>query len=111
MAQSSTKKRKPNPFEDHSPPAKKQCGSPLEGKEASSYSDSSTLIPDDIPFKLECPVRKPTKNKKQRGKDDAYGPQEEDGGYTNLKISYTIRPGKTWTDLKTYKNFSSKSCQ
>jgi hypothetical protein len=110
MSPPSTKKRKPNPFEESRTPSKKQRKQPKAAKDESFSPNPSTIVPDEIPFTLECPVRSVAKKaKKQSTKDDVFGPKEEDGGFPTLKIKYAIRPGKAWTDLKTYRNFSSKS--
>jgi hypothetical protein len=111
MSQSSTKKRKPNPFEEASTPSKKQHKQPTPARnESPSSADRSTFVSDEVPFTLECPPRTVAKKGKKKGlKDDFFGPVQEDGGFPKLKISYVIRPGKPWTDLKTYRNFSSES--
>jgi hypothetical protein len=111
MSQPSTKKRKPNPLQDSHAPSKKQLKQSKAGQDESFASDSSTLPPDDMPFTLECPVRQVAKKgKKKPVQDDVFGPKQEDGGFANLKIDYTIRPGKAWADMKIYRNFSSKLC-
>ena len=108
MSQPSNRKRKSNPFRDSHTPSKKQRKQPDAAKDESFTSDPSTLVAEEIPFTLECPVRNLSKrSKKQTVRDDVFGPQTEDGGFPNLKINYTIRPGKAWTDMKTYRNFSS----
>lgn len=109
MSQPSTKKRKPNPFEASKTPPKKQREPAKAAKDDSFSPYPSTPVPDEIPFTLECPVRNvPKKRKNETVKDDVFGPKHEDGGFTNLKINYAIRPGKAWTEMKTYRNFSSK---
>jgi hypothetical protein len=110
MSQPSTKKRKPNPLQDSHPASKKQRKQSKAAKDESFSSDSSTLPPDEIPFTLECPVSKVVKKgNKKTVPDDVFGPKQEDGGFANLKINYTIRPGKAWAEMRTYRNFSSKS--
>jgi hypothetical protein len=109
MSQSSTRKRKPNPFGESHSPAKKKRNQPTAAKDEPLPSNASALVSDEVPFVLECPVRKTAKKgRKQEMRGDVFGPEEEDGGFSTLKINYTIRPGKIWTDLKTYRNFSSK---
>ncbi len=108
MSQPSNKKRKSNPTDDSQIPSKKQRKQPDAAKDESFTSDPSTLVADEIPFTLESPVRNLSrKSKKRTVRDDVFGPQTEDGGFPNIKINYTIRPGKAWTDMKTYRNFSS----
>jgi hypothetical protein len=110
MSQPSTKKRKTNPLQDSNAPSKKQRKQSKAAMDESPASDSSTLPPDEMPFTLECPVRPVTKKaKKTTVQDDVFGPKQEDGGFANPKINYTIRPGKLWADMKIYRNFSSKS--
>ena len=102
MSHPSTKKRKQNPLEESDTPSKKQR---KQQKAAKDEPPSS----DEIPFILNCPVRYVAKKgKKQTVKDDVFGPKQEDGGFANLKISYAIRPGKAWADLRTYRNFSGE---
>lgn len=85
------------------------------------YEDSNDSDDDDdnddggVPFSIECPARAAPKNKKEKKRnrinntaDDAFGPENEDGGYQNLKISYRIRPGEKWRELKPFRNFSSE---
>lgn len=57
-----------------------------------------------VPFKVTCPALQP-KKKSKSGKQDIYGPEESDGGFPKLKISYTIKPGTKWAELKPYRNF------
>jgi hypothetical protein len=111
MSQSSTKKRKPNPFDEAPTSSKKQRKQPTPARDESpSSADRSTLVADEVPFTLECPPRTVAKKGKKKARnDDIFGPEQEDGGFPKLKITYVIRPGKPWTDLKTYRNFSSKS--
>lgn len=109
MSQASSKKRKPNAFEGNHTPSKKQRKQLTPAKNKLLSPDPSTLVSDEVPFKVECPARKvPNKGKKQAGKDDVFGPALEDGGFPNLTISYAIRPGKAWAELKIFRNFSSE---
>lgn len=109
MSPPSTRKRKANSFEESHTRLKKQRNKTGNAENKPSTSDSSAIVPDEIPFILECPARNITKaNKKHAEKDDSFGPEQEDGGYPRLRVTYTIRPGKAWADLKKFSNFSSK---
>lgn len=105
----STRKRKQNTLDESDTPSKKQCNQPAAPDDTSPRAAPASSLSDAVPFSLECPVRKVVKKGKQQAiKGDVFGPKEEDGGFPNLKISYAIRPGNSWTDLRTYRNFSSK---
>lgn len=103
----STRKRKQNTLDESDTPSKKQCNQPAAPDDTSPRAAPASSLSDAVPFSLECPVRKVVKKGKQQAiKGDVFGPKEEDGGFPNLKISYAIRPGNSWTDLRTYRNFS-----
>ena len=109
MSPPSTKKRKANSFHESHAPSKKQRNQSSSAKSQPLTSDSSTIVSDEVPFTLECPALNTTKaRKKQAAKDDLFVPEQEDGGFPNLRVNYTISPGKAWTDLKKFSNFSSK---
>lgn len=108
MSQLPAKKRKPKSSEElhRQTPSKKQRKESVEAQDESHASDPATLVADEDIFTLECPARKARKNgKKNAGLDDVFGPMQEDGGFPELKIDYSIRPGKDWTDLKTFRFF------
>jgi hypothetical protein len=108
MSQPSTKKRKANLLEGSHTPSKKQRNQSSSANNEALNSGPSTLVSDEVPFTLECPARKTTTAKKQVVKDDVFGPEQEDGGFPNLLVNYTIRPGQKWADLRKFSNFSSK---
>lgn len=109
MSEPLAKKRKSNPVVKTQRPRKIQRYQAPAARDESNSTDRLNVVPEEVPFTLECPARKVTKKgKDMEGKDDVFGPEQENGGFTKLKINYAIRPGKTWKDLKTFRNFSSR---
>jgi hypothetical protein len=104
----SIKKRKAPSFEDDAEPAGNGVHSPsAEPASAPNPVQSPAQDPTDpesTPFGIECPWR-PKKKRKTSGEIDVFGPAVEDGGFNNLRIKYTIRPGSKWTGMKGYRNF------
>lgn len=109
MPQPSTQKRKSNPADATDKPTNKKRKPPKASESRPFSSVSSPPIQDDVPFTVDCPVRRLTQGgKKRKLEGQRFGPEYEDGGYPELKIAYAIRPGAAWRDLNTYRNFSSK---
>ena len=110
MAAPSPKKRKASALDDDTKPIKNGHRSSTDShkirKEQSEDIFDDVSETKEIPFIIECPAR--SNKRKSKGKDDVFGPQIEDGGFKPLAVSYAIRPGSAWSNMKTYRNFIGK---
>src|SRR5436305_2136178 len=104
-----TKKRKASALEDGTP-VKNGHKSPNSGhgtknEETKNMADK---VDDaaDTPFTVECPAH--PNRRKSKTVDDVFGPEHEDAGFENLDITYAVRPGSAWNNLKPYRNFIGK---
>jgi hypothetical protein len=103
------KKRKASALEDGTPV---KNGHKSPNSSHGTKSEETKKIPDkvddaaDTPFRVECPAH-PNKRKSKTA-DDVFGPEHEDAGFENLDITYAVRPGSAWSNLKPYRNFIGK---
>jgi hypothetical protein len=104
------KKRKASALEEDATPVKNGQKSPSADptvkKEEVKKTSDELYETADTPFRVECPVH--SSKRKSKAFDDVLGPEREDGGFTNLNITYAVRPGSAWSGLKPYRNFIGK---
>ena len=61
-----------------------------------------------VPFVVRCPAKPRSRSKvkgKPRSDRNILGAEIEDGGFQNLAISFSIRPGNKWKNMKSFRNF------
>ena len=107
-----TKKRKASALEDDATPVKNGHKSSTSDqgtkKEGAKKALEDIYDTGETPFRVECPAHS---KRKSKAVDDVFGPEHEDGGFENLDITYSVRPGSAWTTLKPYRNFIGKHVQ
>lgn len=131
----STKKRKANALDDDTKPIKTEKSVKTENdtnpvnpekleddtnaeENGHNTSNASHTMPEeesydivsgfaDVPFTLSCPHRPNKRKSKGPEEQEVTHPATEDGGFKDLTITYSVRPGRygAWTDLKAYRNF------